>query len=142
MYPNLYYAFQDLFGVGEKWTFLRFVNSFGFFVALAFVAAAIVLASELRRKSKEGLLQYEEAKIVVGTPASTSELVINFLLGFLMGYKIIGAFISDSPLTANPPDFIFSLEGSWPMGIILGLVFAGLKWWEKQKQKLPKAEER
>jgi prolipoprotein diacylglyceryltransferase len=142
MYPNLYYAFQDLFGVGERWSFLRFVNSFGFFVALAFVIAAVVLASELRRKSKEGLLQYEEAKIVVGNPASTSELVMNFLLGFIMGYKIIGAFISDSPLAANPPDFIFSLEGSWPMGLILGFLFAALKWWEKNKQKLSKPEER
>src|SRR4028119_854623 len=141
MYPNLYYAFQDLFGVGEKWQFLRFINSFGFFVALAFVAAAVVIANELRRKSKQGLLHYEEEKIVVGKPASFSELLVNFLVGFVMGYKIIGAFISDSPLAANPPDFIFSTEGSWPMGIILGLLFAGLKWWEKNKQKLAKPEE-
>ncbi|MEJ7768385.1 MAG: prolipoprotein diacylglyceryl transferase family protein [Chitinophagaceae bacterium] len=142
MYPNLYYAFKDLFGVDEKWKFLRFVNSFGFFVALAFVAAAIILANELKRKSKQGLLQYEEAKIVVGKPASAAELLINFVLGFLLGYKIIGAFISDSPLTANPPDFIFSLEGSWTMGILLGLLFTGLKWWEKNKEKLAKPEVR
>ncbi len=142
MYPNLYYAFQDLFGVDEKWKFLRFVNSFGFFVALAFVAAAMVLASELNRKSKMGLLQYEESKITVGKPASGLELLINFILGFLLGYKIIGAFISDSPLAANPPSFIFSTEGSWPMGIVLGLLFAGLKWREKDKQKLAKPEER
>ncbi|MEO6000954.1 MAG: prolipoprotein diacylglyceryl transferase family protein [Chitinophagaceae bacterium] len=142
MYPNLFYAFQDLFGVSEKWRFLRFVNSFGFFVALAFVAAAIFLAAELKRKSKLGLMQYEEEKIVVGKPASSSELFLNFMLGFLLGYKIIGAFISDSPLAVNPPDFILSLEGSWPMGILLGAVFAFLKWWEKNKQKLPKPEER
>jgi len=142
MYPNLYYAFQDLFGVGESWRFLRFINSFGFFVALAFVAAAIVLASELKRKSKQGFLHYEESKIVVGKPATASELLINFLLGFLMGYKIIGAFLSDSPATASPQDIIFSLDGSWPMGILLGLTFAALKWWEKNKQKLPKPEER
>ena len=35
MYPNLYFAFKDLFGV--ELTFLRFVNSFGFFVAIAFI---------------------------------------------------------------------------------------------------------
>lgn len=142
MYPNLYYAVQDLFGASERWQFLRFVNSFGFFVALSFVAAAFILASELNRKSKMGLLQYEESKIVVGKPASAVELLLNFILGFLLGYKIIGAFISDSPLAANPPSFIFSSEGSWPMGILLGLLFAGLKWREKNKQKLPKAEER
>jgi phosphatidylglycerol:prolipoprotein diacylglycerol transferase len=52
MYPNLYYAFKDLFGV--EWTFLRFVNTFGFFVAIAFILAAIILAKELKRKSKQG----------------------------------------------------------------------------------------
>ena len=77
MYPNLYYAVKDLFG--KEWTALRFINSFGFFVALAFVAAALVLTHELKRKSKLGLLQYEEARITVGEPASIAELLMNFL---------------------------------------------------------------
>src|SRR5947209_12223264 len=32
--------------------------------------------------------------------------------------------------------------GSLPIGIITGLLFAGLKWWEKNKRKLAKPEER
>ena len=36
--------------------FLRFVNSFGFFVAISFILAAIVLAAELKRKSSQGLI--------------------------------------------------------------------------------------
>ena len=140
MYPNLYYAFKDLFGVNL--TGLRFFNSFGFFVAISFIAAAATLSSELKRKSRLGLLQYEEEKITVGKPASLGELLTNFLLGFLLGYKLIGAFTSTSPLAANPSDFIFSTEGSWPIGISLGLFFAGLRWWEMNKQKLPAPEER
>jgi phosphatidylglycerol---prolipoprotein diacylglyceryl transferase len=89
MYPNLYYAFKDLFGV--EWQGLSLINSFGFFVALAFIVAAIVLTQELKRKSKEGLLTYEETEIVVGEPASISELVLNFGFGFLFGYKFIVA---------------------------------------------------
>ena len=38
MYPNLYYVFEDFFGV--KIGFLRFINSFGFFVVIAFIPAA------------------------------------------------------------------------------------------------------
>jgi prolipoprotein diacylglyceryltransferase len=140
MYPNLYYAFKDLFGV--EWTQLRFVNSFGFFVALAFILAAFILTLELKRKERLGLLTAEDVKIVVGKPASISELLVNFLLGFILGFKIIGLFISDSTLKDDPQQFIFSTEGSWPAGILLGLVFAGLKWREKNKQKLPKSEER
>lgn len=142
MYPNLYYAFKDLFGVGERWQFLRFVNSFGFFVALAFGAAFIVLSRELLRKEKEGLLFGKDEMIIVGKPASAMELFLNFILGFLLGFKIIGLFVSNSSLTANPQDFIMSGEGSWPAGILVGLLFMGLKWWEKNKQKLPAPEER
>ena len=140
MYPNLYYAFKDLFGV--DWKFLRFVNSFGFFVAIAFILAAIVLAAELRRKSRKGLLQPTEMQVMVGQPATINELLLNFLLGFVLGYKIIALFIMKSSATEDPQAFIFSRLGSWPAGIGLGLLFAGLKWWDKHKQKLPKPEQR
>jgi len=140
MYPNLYYAFKDLFGV--EWTFLRFVNSFGFFVAIGFIISALVLASELRRKSKQGLLHPTEMEVMVGQPATFLDLALNFLLGFLLGYKIVALFIMDSSATEDPQAFIFSSMGSWPAGIALGLLFAGLKWWEKNKQKLAKPEKR
>lgn len=140
MYPNLYYAFKDLFGVEVP--FLRFVNSFGFFVAIAFIVAAVILANELRRKSKQGLLQPVEMQTMVGEPASIAELALNFLLGFLLGYKILALFIMNESATEDPQAFIFSTMGSWPAGIGLGLLFAGLKWREKDKQKLAKPEKR
>ncbi|HEX5653704.1 MAG TPA: prolipoprotein diacylglyceryl transferase family protein [Chitinophagaceae bacterium] len=140
MYPNLYYAFKDLFGV--EWNSLRFVNSFGFFVAIAFILAAVVMVAELRRKSKQGLLQPTEMQIMVGQPATAGELFLNFLLGFLLGYKILALFIMDSSVTEDPQAFIFSRLGSWPAGLALGLLFAGLKWWDKNKQKLAKPEKR
>ncbi len=140
MYPNLYFAFKDLFDV--EWAFLRFINSFGFFVAIAFILSAIVLAAELKRKSSEGFLHPEEVQVMVGQPATAGELLLNFLLGFLLGFKIIALFIMNTAATEDPQAFIFSTAGSWPAGIILGLVFAGLKWYEKNKQKLPKPEKR
>ncbi len=140
MYPNLYYAFRDLFGV--EWHFLRFVNSFGFFVAIAFIVAALVLTAELRRKSKQGFFQPTEMQMMVGQPASITDILLNFLLGFLMGYKIIALFVLDNSATEDPQAFIFSSLGSWPAGIAMGLLFAGLKWWEKNKQKLAKPEKR
>ncbi len=140
MYPNLYYAVKDLFGLDLK--FLHFVNSFGFFVALSFIGAAAVLTGELKRKERQGLLEAEEETIVAGKIASPGELLTNFILGFLIGYKIIGLFTADTSLNQNPADFIFSSAGNGWAGLALGLVFAGLKWREKNKQKLPVPEER
>jgi len=138
LYPNLYYAFRDLFGI--EWTPLRYINSFGFFVAVAFILSAVVLAAELKRKSKEGLLHPTEITVMVGKPASLTELLLNFLLGFVLGYKILALFLMNSSATDDPQAFIFSLRGSWPAGIGLGLLFAWVKWWERNKQKLPKPE--
>ena len=43
-----------------NWTCLRFINSFGFFVAFAFLAAAYVLTQELQRKERAGLMQLKK----------------------------------------------------------------------------------
>ena len=140
MYPNLYYAFRDLFGI--ELPALRFINTFGFFVAVSFIISALVLAAELKRKSKEGLLQPTEIDVTVGKPASPLDLFLNFLLGFVLGFKILALFLLDSSATDDPQAFIFSSRGSWPAGILLGLLFAGLKWREKKKQQLPVPEKR
>ena len=139
MYPNLYYAFKDWFNV--DWTFLKLVNSFGFFVAICFLVAAWVLTNELKRKQGQGLLSYTEEKIIVGAPASLADLIINFILGFVLGYKIIGAFLMPDVMS-DPQAFILSAKGNLPVGILIGAIFAGIKWWEKNKEKLAKPEHR
>lgn len=140
MYPNLYYVFDDFFGV--KIGVLRFINSFGFFVAIAFLVAAALLSKELRRKSGEGLFRPTERKLVVGGPATTGELVVNFLLGFLFGFKILALFIVGSEAVQDPQSYIFSGEGSVWLGLLTGGVFAWMKWRERKKQQLKTPEER
>ncbi len=89
MYPNLYYVFKDWFGV--HWSALKILNTFGLMVALSFVAAAVVIHSELKRKEKQGLLFPREEMIIVGKAASPWELLINGILGFVFGFKIFPA---------------------------------------------------
>lgn len=139
MYPNLYYVFQDLFGI--ELSGLKLVNSFGFFVALAFIICAWVLTLELRRKQQLGLFVHTEETITIGAPAGFSELLLNFVVGFIFGYKIIGAFTISDALN-DPQSFILSARGNLPVGVLVGIAFAVLKWWEKNKQKLAKPETR
>ncbi|HWJ25372.1 MAG TPA: hypothetical protein VNS32_02460, partial [Flavisolibacter sp.] len=114
MYPNLYYFFRDAFGV--KIGILRFINSFGFFVAISFLVAAALLSHELRRKSKQGLFQPTEIKHSVGKPATPLDLILNFILGFILGYKIIALFFLSSEATQDPQAYIFSGMGNLPVG--------------------------
>lgn len=139
MYPNLYYLIDDFFGV--KLNGLRLVNSFGFFVAIAFVASGFVLYAELKRKESLGEFTPTEESIIIGAPASLSELFTSFFFGFLFGYKIIGAFTIADALN-NTQAFILSLQGNIGAGILVGAILVYLKWKERDKDKLAKPEMR
>jgi prolipoprotein diacylglyceryltransferase len=140
MYPNLYFFLQEALNIEHPWNFTQYINSFGFLVALSFVASAVVLTLELKRKEKQGLLSPKEEIIRVGEPAKPMELLFNLVFGFIVGYKILGVFMNGADV--NPQEYIFSSRGSWFGGILLGGLFSGLKYWEKKKQQLAKPEER
>lgn len=139
MYPNIYYVLKDWFGV--EWKAMGFLNTFGLMVALAFVAAAVVLTSELKRKERQGLLFPREEIITVGKPAGIMELLMNALIGFLFGYKLFGLFFS-KPDFIPAQQYIFSSEGNIAGGILIAILLAAIKWYEKNKQKLKEPENR
>ncbi len=139
MYPNLYYAFEDLFGVQIKG--LQLVNSFGFFVAIAFLFGAWILTKEIKRKESEGLLTYTTRVITSNEQVSWFDVLLNFVLGFFLGYKIIGAFLIPEALE-DPQVFIFSSKGHVLAGLLTGALFGGLKWNEKRKNSSGKPEKR
>jgi hypothetical protein len=58
MYPNLYFFLKETFHI-EPWTFTQYINSFGLFVALSFVLGSYVLSLELKRKEKNGVLNFK-----------------------------------------------------------------------------------
>ena len=64
MYPRLYHAFLDLFGI--EIGFLKLFNSFGFFVVIAFLTGAYVLRSEIDRKMNDGLIPKVTRKVKRG----------------------------------------------------------------------------
>ncbi len=139
MYPNLYYFFKDVFSVSLP--FLKVINMFGFMVAISFLVCAWMLIQELQRKQAKGLLTYTETQVTVGEPAGLGELLSNFVIGFLFGYKILGMFFNENAL-ADPQAFLFSSEGSLIGGLLLGGLLTFLKWKDKNKDKLAKPEQR
>jgi prolipoprotein diacylglyceryl transferase len=109
-------------------------------LAVSFLCAAYTLSLELKRKEKLGIFQPVTLKTLVGEGATTMDLVTSFLLGFLLGYKVLYAFQNYQEFVSDTQGTLLSMKGSWPGGIITGGVFAFLKYREKQKQKLPKPE--
>ncbi len=139
MYPRLSDLINDWFGTH----IVLPIMSYGFFVAIAFLVGAWFLYAELRRKGREGVLQPTVKKITRGKPATVSELLINFVLATLVGYKVAGFFMDYSTFAANPQEFLFSNTGSFGWGVFIGIVYTAWIWYDKDRKKLnpPKTKE-
>lgn len=143
MYPTLYHAFYELFGV--DWPWMKLLNSFGFFVALAFIAASYVLSSELKRKGKLGLLEVEKRKQIIGKPVSWVDVGINAAIGFFVGWKIVYLMRNAGELFGAdvlPQEHIFSLQGYPLLGLVVAAAFGAWKFYEYHKQRLPEPIEK
>ncbi|MEO6883387.1 MAG: prolipoprotein diacylglyceryl transferase family protein [Bacteroidia bacterium] len=135
MYPSLYDLFADLFGI--HFAPLEMIKSFGFFVALAFILAAYFFAEELKRKEKEGLVKPNIVRVLKGEKVKTSELIVSFFLGFIVGYKLLYVALNFSAFTEDTQGYLLSLKGNLLGAIIGGIISAYLKYYEKEKEKLP-----
>lgn len=138
MYPTIYHALLDLFGIDWGWT--RLLNSFGFFVAIAFVVASYLWGQELKRKAKEGHFKPTKKLIVKGGKPDWVEVGTSGVMGFIMGWKFIYLAIHGSELFAsgsNPQRFLFSWDGSWLLGLAMMIAMGGWRFWEYKKEQLP-----
>jgi phosphatidylglycerol:prolipoprotein diacylglycerol transferase len=132
MYPSIYYAVKDLFGL--DWPGLKMIQSFGFFVAMAFLAAAYFLTKELKRKEQEGLLNAGTVKVLRGKKVTSAELALSGFIGFILGYKILYIALHFSAFSENTQGYLLSSEGNILGGLIGAALSAYLKYWEKEKE--------
>ena len=134
MYPTICYFFKDVFG----WDVPLPLQSYGLFVALAFLTGIGILALEMKRKWKEGLLHPISKKVFVGEAAKPKELIISGIIGFIIGYKLLEGILDYDALVKDPQGFILSLKGSFIGGIAGAAISAFFTWRDKNKQKLDK----
>lgn len=137
MYPNLYYAFIDLFGL--ELPFLKLVNSFGFFVAMAFLTAGFFLKKEVIRKTALGAFSPTHGEEWVGKAATLPSILGQSIIGFLFGWKFLFLAFNAGELFSNgvlPQTFLFSLDGSIPLGLAGGLTMGLWHWREFKKNQL------
>ncbi len=141
MYPNLSYFLHDLFGTPPD-NATAVVQTFGFMMALAFLASAYFLYLELRRKAREGILPPKKIQVMEGLPVNITDVLLNALLGFVLGFKLVYLFQHYADLQDDLKGFLLSATGSWPMGIAGALLLGGLKGWEQYRKKLPQPIEK
>ena len=129
MYPTISHIIYDLFGVNIPLP----IQTFGFWVAISFLAAAWVITLELKRKESEGFLSAVKVKEIIGKKLSAQEIISSVLVGFGIGFKGVEALFHYSDLVANPQDFILSTRGNLLGGLLIAGIALYLKWKENQK---------
>ncbi len=133
MYPRLSDLIYDIFGIYVPLP----IQSYGFMMATAFVVGALVAYVEMKRKEKNGELLPFYVKETIGEPPKPSEILINFLIWFLVGFKLVAAIQNYDAFVANPQEFLVSKEGSLTGGLVLGIIAAAYVWWDKKRKQLP-----
>ncbi|MFI5163616.1 MAG: prolipoprotein diacylglyceryl transferase [Bacteroidia bacterium] len=138
MYPNLYYFFQDIFGI--KIGFLQIFQSFGVMVAISFLLAAYFFSKELQRKENAGLISSTEKKYLKGEAPKISEAVLSSIFGFILFYKLVYIAFNFSAFSGDTQGFILSLTGNFIGGIAGAALLGWMRYSEMKKNQLEKPE--
>jgi prolipoprotein diacylglyceryltransferase len=132
MYPKLSDLINDLFGTDINLP----IQSYGFFLAMAFLVGAWFLYKELQRKEADGLIIPQKKIIVKGKPASVFELITASIAGFVIGFKFLGFIFNYQEAVNEPQEFLFSAQGTFIGGFTGAIIYAAIIFYSKNKRKL------
>jgi prolipoprotein diacylglyceryltransferase len=117
MFPTLSHLIEYLTGVFIPLPF----KTFGFFIALAFLAGSYFISKDLAEKNKAGLIPSTKKKVLKGKPTETKDLIKHAITGLLIGFKGLFAYYNYSYFIDDTFSFLFSVQGS-TIGAVIGLV--------------------
>ena len=127
---------KDLLGVNIPLP----IQTYGFFLAIAFIVSAYLVSKELQRKEADGLMQAAKQKFLKGEPATVTSIIINGVVGFFIGYKLLMGILDYQGCSSNPQAFLLSSKGNFIGGILGSGISIFLHYREKKKHQLPKPE--
>lgn len=134
MYPDLSYIAHAIFGTQpDSW--LSIFKTFGFFLAIAFLASAVVFYYELKRKAGEGFYQPTRSTVTEGLPATPSEILVNALVGLLVAGKGMYAYLHYEDFRHDPASVVLSLKIHWLAGLLGAAALGALTWWDAQRRR-------
>ncbi len=125
MFPTLSHLIEYISGVFIPLPF----KTFGFFIAMAFLAGSWFIAKDLTEKNNAGIIPTTRKKVIVGKPTSIWDFLRRPLVGLIVGFKGLFAYNNYSYFIDDTFSFLFSLQGSG-MGALLGLLLgSGVSVW-------------
>ena len=134
MYPNLSYLLHDLIGTPRD-NGLAIVQTFGLFLALGTITAALFLRWDMRRRAGEGQFSgaITAARVVVGRGAGLTDYLGSALFGWVVGWKGVPLLLGG--IDAAPKDFLFSGRGNAVAGVLGAALAAAYTYFVGQRER-------
>ncbi len=141
MYPNLSYVLHDLIGTDYD-NITRYIQTFGFFLALAFLTAAYLLFLELKRKKNlytPQLIKDEKGNLRETYPHErVGDITVVAAISGMLGAKIFAIFESAKDIQdfLHDPIHVFFSPGGLAIygGLIIGFIV--VYWFITRKLKM------
>jgi phosphatidylglycerol---prolipoprotein diacylglyceryl transferase len=130
MFPKISDLFNTIFGSQLELP----VQTYGFFLATAFLVAGGILWLELKRKESEGDLEARLKVIQINKQETWFEILIGTGLSVIIGYKFFGILFNYRQFAHAPQDYLLSGKGSISAAIIILIVSTGHAFYRNYKK--------
>lgn len=138
MFPDFQYLIEYFTGLNIPG--LSILKTFGFFVALGFIVGAYIIRKELKRFADQKIFTPIQGVEIINKQITSKDYVINGLIGFILGFKIIGLMTAGTAASNDPMNYILSTQGHLLGGLVVALLLVGLKYSDAKKVKGKKEE--
>ena len=118
MFPTLSHLIEYFTGIFIPLPF----KTFGFFIAMAFLAGSYFISKDLAEKNKLGIIPTSKKSMVIGRPTTLKDFITNAIIGLLIGFKSFFAYTHYDFFIDDTLSFVLSTKGS-ELGAFLGVNF-------------------
>lgn len=122
MFPTLSHLIEYFTGVFIPLPF----KTFGFFIAMAFLAGSYFISKDLAQKNKAGIIPTSKKTVIKGRPTEIKDFIKNALVGLIIGFKGLYAYNNYDYFIDDTFSFLFSLKGTGAgafLGLFLGIAY-------------------
>lgn len=133
MYPRLSDMLNDIFGLDLSFP----VMTFGFFMAMGFLAGTAYLINEFRRQEGLGFMKSHKEEVIIGAPTDIKEIIVSAIVNFILAYKLGHAAMNWSSFNEDPAGLLLSTEGNLLIGILALVATIAYKLYVSKKNLLP-----
>lgn len=117
MYPDFQYLLEDIFAYDMP-SWLSFIKTFGFFVAVAFIVSSQILTYDIKRMEAEGKFNISIKKKYTGKRYPILDSFLAFLIGFIVGYAVCYLIMGLTGAVISAKE---TMRESILVGVVMGL---------------------